>query len=94
MKKKKSRDPGKDYAWFMRQPGNIARYAGQVVLLRHHTVLGSGADHRQAFEDARRRAEAENRELPQDDLIYFPVAEPGLFDRDTFGAIPRVVEET
>jgi hypothetical protein len=85
---KKYRNPAKDYAWFLRQPGNVAGYAGQVVLPHHHTVLGSGADHEAAMEDVRRRAAAEKRTLPQDDLIIFAVSEPGWFDPDYFGGTP------
>jgi hypothetical protein len=85
----KSRDPAKDYAWFMRQPENIAHYAGKIVLLHHRTVLGSGADYTEAAEDARRRAAAEDRALPpQDEVLMFTVLKPIGFDPDYFGATP------
>jgi hypothetical protein len=83
-----SREAGKEYAWFMRQPDNIARYKGQVVILHHRTVLGSGADHMEAMEDAQRRAAADNRPLPQADLIAFPVYEPSWLPPEFFGDTP------
>jgi hypothetical protein len=85
---KKYQDPIKEYVWFVRQPENIARYRGQVVILHHRVVLGSGAGHLEAMEDARRRAAADNRALPQDDVMAFPVPDPGWFEPDAFGGTP------
>lgn len=88
--KKKYRDPAKDYAWFMRQPEYTDRYDGKVVLLYHHTVLGSGADYLEAVEDARQRAAAENRELPLKEALVFTVRKPLGFGPEYFLDTPPV----
>jgi len=86
--KKKYFDPNKEYAWFVRQQENIDRYRGQVVALHNRVVLGSGAGHLEALEDARRRAEAEGRTLPEQELFFFPVPNPGWFAPEFFGGTP------
>jgi hypothetical protein len=72
----------------VRQPENIARYRGQVVVLHNRVVLGSGAGHVEAMADARRRAEAENRSLLEQELFLFPVPDPGWFPPEYFGGTP------
>jgi hypothetical protein len=72
--------PAADYDWFMNQPDLRARYAGLLVILRNRVVLGSGSDHAQALEDARRRATEEKRPLTEHGLLFVPVPESTSFD--------------
>jgi hypothetical protein len=47
-----------NYFWCLGQPDILERYAGQVVILHEHVILGSGTGSQEALEDARQRAEA------------------------------------
>jgi hypothetical protein len=62
--------------WFVSQPENLDRYAGQVVFLGDQEVLGSGRDDLEALADAQQRAAQQGRTLPPAHLIFSWVVPP------------------
>jgi hypothetical protein len=56
--------------WFVSQPENLDRYAGQVVLLGDEEVLGSGRDGLEAVADAQQRAARQGKTLPPSHQLF------------------------
>jgi len=44
-----------DYEWALRDPGVQREFAGKVVIVHQHRILGAGNDYRAAMADAERK---------------------------------------
>jgi hypothetical protein len=83
--------PQEDYDWWLGQSDLREQYAGRVVILHNRSVLGSGANHREAFDNARRLAEEQGRTLPERGLFFLAVPEVCWFPIDDLpDAEPRI----
>src|SRR5205807_1241858 len=81
--------PEELYNWCLSQPEIVAKYKGKVVLLHGRSVVGGGLDALEAWEDAQKRAAAENRPPPPiHELLQVSVPEHLWFDGEFDEPIP------